>query len=146
MLRPSTSSRRSKRPRLTSWLAILLLSFVGSTGSAAEPDVAVLAKGEPAPYAGVLMPTTRAIRFGQKFERCEAEKAAQIERLQQLAKIDLDAQKAITKLERESSKLRESLLRDELGSVGAWYRSPWFVSIVTVAGTYGILRAAKGLP
>lgn len=148
MLRRSGTSTGVKSGRPTSYALILLLCLVGWPASATEPGPVALEAGQPAPFAGQLLPINRIIRLGQKAERCEAVRKLDVERLAKLFEIDLQLAKTELTIEIERSKTREDALRRALERESAFniWTHPIFVVSVTAILTYAIIRGAKELP
>lgn len=150
MRKQSAISTNASASRLPSCALILFASLVGSSASATDtapsepPRPTPLEAGAPAPYTGTLLSTERAIRLGQRAERCEFLLGDQITKLTRLHEIDLQLERSKLDIERDRNELREAELERQLGV--SWLEHPTLVAAVTAVLTYAILRAAKELP
>lgn len=107
-----------------------------------------LEAGEPAPFAGQLIPIDMAIKLGQRAERCEHVRNLDAERMAKLFAIDLQLAKTELEIEVERAKTREEALRRELDRQSTFdlWTHPIFVVPVTAVLTYAIFRGAMELP
>jgi len=85
-------NNKKRHPR---WPLILLLWLASWSASATEPRPAPLSTGDPAPYAGILLSHQRAIKLGQRAERCEMIKRIEIDASADVCKLKLDAAAAV---------------------------------------------------
>ena len=94
------------------------------------------------------MPPDRAIKLGQKAERCELVRKHDADRLAKLFAIDLGLARTELEIEIERAKTREEVLRRELERESAFniWTHPIFVVPITAVLTYAIMRAARELP
>lgn len=149
MQKPSGSLTTPKRIALIVFVVILLLLLVGWPASASSRALPTpLSAGQPAPFAGVLMPTERAIILGQKAERCEFLLEQQAATHKKMSDIDLRFVRKIHQIDLDAGAQREQVLRDIIDAerARAFWTHPIFVVPVTVVLTYAILRGAKELP
>ena len=150
MRKRSAISTSTNGSRLPSCALILFASLVGSSALATDtapneaPRPTPLEAGAPAPYTGTLLSTERAIRLGQRAERCEFLLADQVVKLTRLHEIDLQLEHNKLDIERDRARLREAEFERQLDV--SWLEHPALVAAVTAVLTYAILRAAKELP
>jgi hypothetical protein len=97
------------------------------------PPSEVLEAGDPAPFAGILLPTETAIRLELRLEFADERKAAELTRQTRTFEIKLQAEKDRNAARLDAANERAKLLLKELDRALAWYRSPAFVAAVTGA-------------
>jgi hypothetical protein len=150
MRTPYESSRIDKRNGPKSYAAILLALLVFLTAfrieaqdAGPDPDAVPIAQGEPAPFSGILIPYERAIRLGQRAERCDAEKALDAARLTRRHAIEIELCEEKARIDAEALGLEAERWETEAERLAAWYRDPAVVAgaavITTYAATVGAL-------
>lgn len=126
------------------FLTTLSVCLLSSPASAAddvelEHEATPLAKDQPAPFAGTLLPPWLALELAD--DSCPAKRQADQVAAGRLLGVRVDEQKALRSSAARAAAERERLLRDELDRQTAFYRQPIFVAIVSMAVTIGIVVA-----
>jgi len=103
-----------------------------------------LLKGEKAPFDGQLLTPELAISLSQRAMAFDSQLEIELERVGKLHDIEMNYQRDINNLDKESSKKQIDLLEKRLKEVTKipWYRTPAFVSITSIAGTVLVVIGA----
>lgn len=97
-----------------------------------EPESAVpLERGEPAPFAGQLLPPWLALELAD--DSCPERRKADQVMHQEILRVRVDEQKALRESDKLAAAERERLLNDELDRQTSVQRQPWFVATITGA-------------
>lgn len=90
-----------------------------------DPAAVALDKGDPAPYAGILLTSGRAAKLGTSYEKCKTKMKLDEEFFTSREKIREDAAKNILDIERETAAEERKLLEKRLADAEAraWWDS-----------------------
>ncbi len=108
---------------------MLLAALLIVAAQNAEPDAAPLRAGQPAPYAGILMPAEMAIRLGQRVESCEFELQQSVVKSDRLLSIEKTSCEQRIKLLETTTKLHVNDLEQQLlaahkAAERQWWENP----------------------
>jgi len=127
-------------------VTLLLLpsfSLAQPTTTGPENKPAILAVGDPAPFAGVLLTQEHVIKLGQRAEGCAKKTAAAVMEITELSRIDLDHAARQLEAQKELAEQREELLSRHVDGAEVWYRQPLFVASMTAALTAAAILTAR---
>lgn len=135
----SVPSTRSNSGKLSASALILLLSLHSSLASATEPPATPVVAGEPAPFSGQLLSTERAIKLGQRADRCDAQIKIELDRALQQSAWALAHERRSTEIEHERAEAFREVAEHTAGEADNWSRSPALAAAVTVVVTLGLV-------
>lgn len=103
-----------------------------------------LLKGEKAPFDGQLLTPELAISLSQRSMAFDSQLEIELERVGKLHDIEMNYQRDINNLDKESSKKQIELLEERLREVIKipWYKTPVFVAITSCVGTVLVVFGA----
>lgn len=110
-------------------LTLILLGVPLSPLSDAPPEVVYLSAGAPSPFTGYLFPPERALRMGERIEKCEYERKLEqrlFERAleQRVAAAERAAQIRVDGAEERARIALESAEAAQLAAVREWWDQP----------------------
>lgn len=135
-------------------LTIATLSCVGSTASWAESQRAPLAKGDRAPFEGILISQQDLAALIGQLEREKSQLAAKLEQQQRVSKLEADAAEQRCEARMDSAEAylnacqtarnqERAVYNDAIHKNDPWWRSPALMMAFGFAGAVGVCAAAR---
>lgn len=135
---PWSGSSFDGREKLTLFCGILLLALVGFTACPARgeaPCVTALQAGAPAPFTGDLCPAATMIRLGLRIEGAAERHAEALKHQGEIFEVKFQAAEDRAETRVDAANARVAIFRAKVRALSVWYRSPYFVAVVSVAIT-----------
>ena len=105
------------------------------SAKAAEPAIVPVQAGQPAPFAGQLIPPLTAARMGVSIESCDARIALDVAHAEEIAAAQVQYQRDLLAAADQAAQAREYALRQQLDEQRPrWYQHPAFIATVSVIG------------